>query len=76
VTAHLANEPVCKFLLATRKAGAAEYHAGNPVFAEVSRAAPEVCARHPDIARAVKEAARYGFKGRNLRRKPLPVVHG
>jgi hypothetical protein len=55
-------------LLASGKAGAAEAYADNAAFLEVQKHVTEVCQQHPDIARKVRDAARYGIKGANLRR--------
>jgi hypothetical protein len=65
--AHLAGEPICTYLLASGKAGAADYHADRPAFAAVLGVVPAVLAKHPDIARRVALAARSGFRGAHLR---------
>ena len=65
---HLPGERVCQYLLARDKAEAAAFYAGDPVFAAVQAEAPAVLAKHADIRHKVKEAARYGIHGRNLRR--------
>jgi hypothetical protein len=65
--AHLTGEPACTYLLASGKAGAADYHADRPAFAAVLGVVPAVLARHPDIARRVALAAGSGFRGANLR---------
>jgi hypothetical protein len=70
--AHLPGERVCHYLLAGGKAGAAEFYAGDPVFAAVRAEAPAVLARHNDIRRRVAGAARHGIHGRRLARGPLP----
>ena len=75
--AHLPGEPVCRYLLASGKAGAADYYGDDPAFAVCREHGAEVCARHPDIARQVRRAAGSGFRGRHLRGRvvaggPLP----
>ena len=52
--AHLKGEPVCRYLLASGKAGAADYYRDDPVFVACQEHLAEVCARHPDIARQVR----------------------
>jgi hypothetical protein len=64
---HLPGEAVCRYLLAGGKAGAAEYYAGDPVFAAAQAEAPAVLARHAAIRRAVEAAAHTGIKGAGLR---------
>jgi hypothetical protein len=66
---HLAGEPVCRYLLASGKAGAAPYYAADPTFTAVLRLMPAVLARHGDIARRVASAAQSGIRGRHLRKK-------
>jgi hypothetical protein len=73
VAVHLAKETVCRYLLAGRKAGAADYYRDDPIFAAVQAQAAEVCYRHRVIARAVERAARSGLRGQNLR-KPLSLT--
>ena len=65
--AHLPGEPVCRYLLASGKAGAADYYRDDPAFAACREHGAEVCARHPDIARQVRRAAGSGFRGQHLR---------
>ena len=65
--AHLKGEPVCRYLLATGKAGAADYYGDDPAFAAAREHLAEVCDRHPDIARQVRRAAGSGFRGQHLR---------
>ena len=66
---HLPGERVCPYLLATGKAGADRRFADDPVFHACLVQMPEVTARHPDIGRRVKRAARSGFVVDNLRHK-------
>jgi hypothetical protein len=54
---HLSSEPVCRYLLASGKAGVAEHYQDDPTFAAVLEHKAEVCARHRDIARRVARAA-------------------
>ena len=70
--AHLPGEPVCRYLLACGKAGAADYYRDDPVFAACRGHLAEVCARHPDIARQVRRAAGSGFRGQHLRGRVVP----
>jgi hypothetical protein len=67
--AHLPGERVCKFLLDTGKAGAAERYSGSSVFAAVAERCAAICRRHSDIARKVRAAASTGFMGGHLIRK-------
>ena len=64
---HLTGEPVCPYLLATGKPGAAERFADDPVYAVCLDRVEEIVNRHPDIARKVAVAARSGFRGDPLR---------
>jgi hypothetical protein len=65
---HLQGEPVCRYLLASGKAGAADHYRDDPTFKAVLGVLPTVLAQHPDIARRVAVAARSGFKGEHLRK--------
>lgn len=60
--AHLPGEPVCPYLLASGKAGAAEHYADSPVYTAALIPLPLITARFPAIARAVTRAARYGLR--------------
>ena len=71
---HLPGEPVCRYLLAGGKAGAADHYRDDPAFAAVSPRVGEVSAEHPDIAKKVARAARSGLPGQHLRRRALPVA--
>jgi hypothetical protein len=64
---------VCRYLLASRKEGAADHFRDDPIFAAVLARAAEVCYRRRRIARAVETAARTGFREENLR-KPLALA--
>jgi hypothetical protein len=67
---HLPGERLCHYLLARGKAGAAEFYAGDPVFAAVRAEAPAVLAKHADVRRRVGRAARYPLNvGQNLSKK-------
>ncbi len=64
---HLPGEPMCRYLLASGKAGAAEHYRGEPEFAACCQVCPAACRKHPDIAKRVARAAPTGFRGDNLR---------
>jgi hypothetical protein len=64
--AHLPGEPVCFYLRASRKDGAAERFRDDPTFAACAKRLPEVTGKHPDIRRSVEKAARSGFRGGHL----------
>ena len=64
---HLPGEPVCRYLLASGKAGAADHYRDDPAFAACREHLAGVCDRHPDIARQVRRAAGSGFRGQHLR---------
>ncbi len=57
------NEAVCRYLLATNKAGAAEHYADDPTFAAVRNVAEEVMTVWPPIAKKVASAGRKSFRG-------------
>jgi hypothetical protein len=63
---HLPNERVCHYLRVGGKDGAAEFYAGDPVFAAVQAEAPAVFARHGDVRRQAERSAGTRLKGRNL----------
>jgi hypothetical protein len=60
---HLEHEPVCFYLRSTSKAGAEEHFADDPAFQKARLELPVISARHPDIARQVRRASRYGIQG-------------
>jgi hypothetical protein len=66
---HLAGEPVCKYLLASGKAGAADHYQGDPVFPVAAGLVDEIARQFPSISREVARASRSGFRGAHLRRK-------
>jgi hypothetical protein len=59
---HLPGEPVCTYLLASGKVGAAERYAEDPVFAVALESLPSITARWSNIARAVERAAKYPLR--------------
>jgi hypothetical protein len=63
---HLKNEPVCAYLLASAKAGAAEHYAGDPVFLAALAALPRIAERWPDIKRRISRAATTPIRGGNV----------
>jgi hypothetical protein len=65
---HLPGERVCLYLVASGKAGAADYYREEPAFAAVLERAAEVLARHSHIRRVVAQAAGKEIRGRNLAR--------
>ena len=66
LAAHLPGEPVCFYLRASGKQGAAERFRDDPVFAACLARLPVITAKSPDIRRRVELAARSGFKGGHL----------
>jgi hypothetical protein len=60
---HLSGEPICRYLLAAAKEGAAEHYAGQWEFEAVREKAAAVCAAHPAIAREVQRAGGSGIRG-------------
>lgn len=66
LAAHLPGEPVCFYLRASGKEGAAERFRDDPVFAACLARLPVITGRSPDIRRRVKLAAGSGFKGGHL----------
>jgi hypothetical protein len=70
---HLKGERVCRFLLATGKAGAEEHYRGNLVFAEAKRRVAAIAATFPVIGRAVERAARQPLKRTPGRKSGDPV---
>jgi hypothetical protein len=64
---------VCRYVLASRKGGAAEHYRNDPVFAAVMTQVAEVRYRHPRISRKVEAASRSALRGQHLR-KPLALV--
>ncbi len=63
------NEGVCRYLLATKKAGAAEHYRDDPTFAEVQKVAAEVMEKWPAIAKRVEGASRSAVQGAHRRGK-------
>jgi hypothetical protein len=63
---HLPGEKVCKYLLDSGKAGAAERYADDPTFAAVMEQREAVCRKHRAIEYEVERAARSGFRKSNL----------
>src|SRR5262245_49711341 len=61
---HLGGEPVCRYLLASGKAGVEEKYGTDPVYRRVLVELPLVLERHPMIAYEVARSARSGFRGR------------
>ena len=59
------NVPVCRYLLASGKAGAEEKYGTDPVYRRVLVELPLVCEKHPMIAYEVARSARTGFRGRS-----------
>src|SRR5262245_37157799 len=62
-TVHLPGEAICRYLLCTGKAGAAEYFAGDRVFPVALALVGEVGERFPAIAREVARSARKTIAG-------------
>lgn len=52
------------------KSGAAERFAEDPAFAVCRERLPEIAEQHPSISKSVAQAAKTGFPGDNLARKP------
>jgi hypothetical protein len=74
---HLPGEPVCRYLLASGKAGAAEHYAGDPVFPAALGQLAAVCQRHPRTAGDIARSARKGLrKGNPAWQKAAPGVAG
>ena len=63
---HLPGEPVCFYLRASGKAGAAERFNDDPVFAACTARLRAVVGRYPDVRRRVEIAAESGFHRSNL----------
>ena len=59
---HLTGEPVCRYLLAAGKEGAADRYAHDPTFPSCLVQLDPICQEHPHIAYEVQRAARRGFK--------------
>ena len=68
-TAHLEGEPVCRYLLASGKEGAADHFGDDAVFGVVLGLAPAMAARFGAIRREMEKSSRSGFRGANLRRR-------
>jgi hypothetical protein len=66
---HINGEPVCRYLLASGKQGAAEHYRNDPTFQACLTQLGPVCEAYPCIAKDVAEASRRGF------RKPPPRKH-
>lgn len=66
LAAHLPGEPVCFYLRASGKQGAAERFRDDPVFAACLARLPLITGRSADIRRRVELAAGSGFKGAHL----------
>jgi hypothetical protein len=64
---HLPGERVCPYLLNSGKEGAAEWHAGDPVFQVCLDRLPAICEKHSIIAKAMAKASLSGFKGAHLK---------
>ena len=62
---HLGGEPVCRYLLASGKAGVDEKYGADPAYRQALVELPLVCEKHPLIAYEVARSARKGFRGRS-----------
>jgi hypothetical protein len=67
---HLPGEPTCYYLRAAAKAGAAERFKDDATFEACAAPSAEVCRRFPSIGRALEQAAKSGFQGDHLRKRP------
>ncbi len=65
---HLQGERVCHYLTIGGKAGVEERYAGVPEYQAVTLVAPEVMAAFPAIRKRVEQAAKTGFRGKELLR--------
>jgi hypothetical protein len=66
-TVHLQGEPICRYLLASGKDGAAAYYQNDPTFEACLVQLEPVRQRFADIDRRVTIASRSGFRGAHLR---------
>jgi|SRR5215471_5601252 len=71
---HRWGEPICRYLRASGKEGAAQHYQNDPVFEACQTRLDEVCAKHPDIARGVARASTSPIKGA-AQRGQRPGVH-